>query len=265
MSINLKKPDNHMLGNYKMYERCKIKGYDSVGTLYPGCDTITARLDGKWFHIDSNYNPIYEERYDLVGIFEGYDTAIAMINDEWFHIGKDGKPLYKERYHTVKNFGGFDTAIAMINDEWFHIDINGSPLYEERYDDLGPFQNDDSAWVKKDNKEFHIDRDGKPLYKERYDSVFPFNEREITQVVFNGGRIYITKDGKRIEPIEVIDEIGSRFDKLSIFKIGTRIEFHTGCFAGSLEKFKAAVIDEHNEGSHHYIQYMEVIRRYEGE
>lgn len=81
-------------------------------------------MDGKWCHVNENYEPLYEERYDMVRDFND-GLAAVMLDGDWFHISKDGNPAYEKRYDWA---GDFRNGVAKVRqwNESFYIDKKGS-------------------------------------------------------------------------------------------------------------------------------------------
>ena len=98
--------------------------YDDCGEWSE--DVAWVVKDSKWFHIDKQGNPLYNEKHDWVGSFsEG--VAWVVKDSKWFHIDKQGNPLYNERYDSAESFRE-GVALVMRDGKWFHINKNGKKV-----------------------------------------------------------------------------------------------------------------------------------------
>jgi len=61
------------------------KRYDYVGDFYE--DIAIAKLDGKQFHINDEWKPLYDERYDWVWDYKD-GIAEVLLDGERFKINK---------------------------------------------------------------------------------------------------------------------------------------------------------------------------------
>ena len=181
------------------------------------------------FHIDSNGNDLYEERYDRT--FGFYCNRAAVIKDDkWFHIDEKGKKVYETTYLWSGNYQENVCTVRDLHNNYFHIDLNGNRCYKENYKYAGDFK-DGIACVKSqngyykhiyehgkciNNKEyiylgifhknyatakdekgwFHIDKLGLQLYQERYELIEPFYNGFALVTLENNKKQIINEEGK---------------------------------------------------------------------
>ena len=167
----------------------------------------------------------------------------------------------KYKYSIVGSFNDCDTTWARLNGKSFHINRQGERLYTAEFNAVGSFNDCDTTWAVLKRKCFHINRQGEKIYTAEFDDVGSFNGCDITWVRLNGSYFHINRQGEILEST-IIEKIGSRYDDLYITKYNGNVYFSTGCFFGTLEEFKAAVIDKHSKDSNHYKDYMEVIEKW---
>jgi hypothetical protein len=97
-------------------------GYDEVGPFDKYSDGLAcARIRNKWFHIEMDGEPLYEERYTDIKSFDGENETSVNQGGKWFHIDRQGKPLYEERYDGVTSFGDAGIAYGRLGDTWTSI------------------------------------------------------------------------------------------------------------------------------------------------
>ena len=128
-------------------------------------------------------------------ILKFHEPGFAPVEDEcgWYHIDSDGNPLYTERYE--RTFGFYcNRAAVTSNDGCFHIGTDGSAVYAERYDWCGNFQ-ENICTVRTANKYFHIDLNGKSLYADRYLYAGDFRDGIACVKCFDGLWRHIKSDG----------------------------------------------------------------------
>lgn len=143
-----------------LYDENKIFGSHFIEVLKFHAPGLAPVLDqSAAYHIDSNGNDLYEERYDRT--FGFYCNRAAVIkNDKWFHIDEKGKKVYEKTYLWTGNFQENVCTVRDLHNNYFHIDLNGNRCYKENYKYAGDFK-DNIACVRSENGNFkHIDKKG---------------------------------------------------------------------------------------------------------
>ncbi|WP_432671089.1 WG repeat-containing protein [Flavobacterium sp. SM2513] len=183
------------------------------------------------FHIDSNGNDLYEERYDRT--FGFYcNRAAVMTTEGWFHVNEKGDRLYQNNYAWAGNFQEHVCAVRDMVNSYFHIDLNGDRCYNENYRYAGDFKDriacvqlengrfkhidTDGAFInssafldlgvyhknfataKDEEGWFHIDKQGLALYKERYLLIEPYYNGFALVTKFNTDKQIIDERGVAI-------------------------------------------------------------------
>jgi len=148
------------------------------------------------YHIDSNGNPLYTERYTRT--FGFYCNRAAVVQGkEWFHINEKGERVYA---HTFAWVGNFQENLCIVRDfehHYFHIDLNGNRVYSENYRYAGDFK-DGFACVKLQNGLFtHIDTQGKFLHGKFFLDLGVFHKGFAVAKDENGW-FHINKQGKKL-------------------------------------------------------------------
>lgn len=183
------------------------------------------------YHIDSNGDELYEERYSRT--FGFYCNRAAVIeNNRWFHITEKGEKAYSKTFLWTGNYQEDVCTVRDDNNQYFHIDINGIRLYKDNYKYVGDFK-DGIACVKlendffkhinaqgvfinnksfldlgifhknfataKDEKGwFHINKKGEELYSERYLLIEPFYNGYALVTKFNSDKVIINEVGQEV-------------------------------------------------------------------
>jgi hypothetical protein len=183
------------------------------------------------YHIDSNGNEIYQNRYART--FGFYcNRAAVMHNNRWFHINESGERIHSKSYLWAGNFQENCCPVRDDTNRYFHIDLNGNLVYKENYVYAGDFK-DGIACVKLQNglyrhitKEghfahpqsfldlgiyhkniavakdadgwFHIDKKGNACYPQRYLSIEPFYNGAALVTLFNHKKNVINESGQLI-------------------------------------------------------------------
>jgi hypothetical protein len=180
------------------------------------------------YHIDTQGNPLYPEKYNRAFGFYCNRAAVT-INHEWFHIDVQGKRIYKEVYAWIGNFQEDRCTVRTKEGMYFHVDLHGTPCYTDKYIYAGDFKDGVACvkqldgWFRHIDKQghfihdkvfvdlgvfhknyatardgmgwFHIDKGGNELYTQRYQLVEPF---------YNGQALVTQLDGQKI----ILDEEG---------------------------------------------------------
>ena len=191
--------------------------------------------DSGWYHVDTQDNPIYSQRYRRTfGYYDGL-AAVTDFGGNCYHIDTQGKRIYAENYAFCGNYQEQKCVVRDFNGDYFHIDINGKRLYPDNYryvgdykdgfacvkcadglfrhidaagnlingkgfNDLGVFHKG-FATAKDDKGWFHIDVNGNALYTERYAIVEPFYNGFALVTDFAGIKLIINEKGKIIRYI----------------------------------------------------------------
>jgi hypothetical protein len=127
------------------------------------------------YHIDSNGQPLYAERYART--FGYYCNRAAVIhNDIWFHLNELGNRVYKGTYSWVGNYQETLCTVRNRQNQYFHIDLHGNRVYGDNYLYAGDFK-DGIACVKMQNGRFkHIDREGQNINDKEFTSLGVFHK-----------------------------------------------------------------------------------------
>lgn len=187
--------------------------------------------DSGAYHIDSNGNAIYNNRYSRT--FGFYCSRASVIeNNGWFHIDEKGARVYQTRFSWTGNYQENICAVRNENDQYFHVDLSGKRIYEDDYiyvgdykdgiaciksqdgfyrhiDNKGKFINDKSfldlgifhknfAVAKDEQGWFHIGKNGNGLYDARYSSIEPFYNGFALVTKFDDSKIIIDENGKKV-------------------------------------------------------------------
>ncbi|RAR46477.1 WG repeat-containing protein [Flavobacterium lacus] len=183
------------------------------------------------YHIDSNGNEIYQNRYART--FGFYCNRAAVIeNNQWFHINEKGERIYSNYYLWTGNYQENRCTVRDLKNNYFHIDLLGNRLYIEEYSYAGDFK-DGVACVKSqdglfrhinqngnliNNKSFldlgvfhknfatakdakgwfHIDKNGDELYPERYMFAEPFYNGFALATKSDNSKLIINEQGGKI-------------------------------------------------------------------
>lgn len=183
------------------------------------------------YHIDSNGNELYSNRYSRTF---GFYCNRASVNDNnsWFHINEKGDKIYSIYYLWTGNYQENICTVRNTYNQYFHIDINGNRIHKQSYvyagdykdgiacvksqdglyrhiDNKGMFINDKSfidlgifhknfATAKDKNGWFHIDKNGNEVYKNRYMTIEPFYNGFALVTTFESDKIIIDEKGLKI-------------------------------------------------------------------
>lgn len=193
------------------------------------------RVKEGWYHINSNGEELYKERYERA--FGFYCNRSAIVGDDgWFHINEKGNRFYKENYAWVGNYQEDKCAVRDFHDSYFHIDIFGQRIYAEEYFYAGDFKdgyacvktkegwrhinskginlNDKTfydlgifhkgiATAKNNQGWFHINKVGDPIYANQYYlSIEPFYNGISLVTKMNGSKSLIDESGRLISDIK---------------------------------------------------------------
>ena len=183
------------------------------------------------YHIDSQGNALYPERYTRTFGFYCYRAAVVQ-GLEWFHINEKGKRVYAHSFAWTGNFQENFCTVRDFENHYFHIDLNGNRIYPDNYRYSGDFKDGYAcvklqnglfthidtkgkflhgkffldlgvfhkgfATAKDENGWFHIDKQGKELYAERYLLLEPFYNGFALATNFDGEKVIIDETGKQI-------------------------------------------------------------------
>jgi Phosphohistidine phosphatase SixA len=158
--------------------------YTSVGELSEEGIQAIIRNEGA-YHIDSNGNALYKEKYTWVGDFKEGLAAVRDENHRYFHIRSDGLPISNKKYGHVTDF---KYSIAVVSVDGYgstHITDHGEYLHNKWFIECKPYHKG-CAEVRDHKGWFHINVDGKQLYNERYLETEPF---------YNGCSLCLAKEG----------------------------------------------------------------------
>ena len=75
-----------------------------------------------WYHIDTNENAIYPERYKRTfGFYDGL-ASVTDFSSNCFHINTLGQRVYKEKYAFCGNYQEEKCVVRDFSNNYFHID-----------------------------------------------------------------------------------------------------------------------------------------------
>lgn len=183
------------------------------------------------YHIDSNGNELYQNRYART--FGFYCKRAAVIeNNSWFHLNEKGERVYAASFLWTGNYQENLCTVRDKNNQYFHLDLNGKRIYPDNYiyagdykdgiacvkcqdglyrhiDNKGEFINGKSffdlgifhknfATAKDKDGWFHIDREGNELYNKRYLAIEPYYNGFALVTTFDMEKIIINEKGQKI-------------------------------------------------------------------
>ena len=166
--------------------------YDRTFGYY--CNNAAITSNGDWFHIDIQGKRIYKESFAWTGNFQEDSCTVRTKEGTYYHISLNGAPCYTQRYNYAGDFKDGIACVKLLNGCWKHIDINGNFINDKSFVDLGVFHKN-YATARDEKGWFHIDKQGNELYPERYLLIEPF---------YNGQALVTGKDGMK----SIIDEKG---------------------------------------------------------
>ena len=217
---------------YFIYDNQPVFGKTFIEVLKfhsPGLAPVLDKTGA--YHIDSNGDELYENRYTRT--FGFYCNRAAVIEKKrWFHINEKGERVYSKNYLWTGNYQEDVCTVRDDNNQYFHIDLKGNRIYNENYIYAGDFK-DGIACVKsedgffrhidlygnfinnmsfydlgifhknfataKDEKGwFHINKNGKELYSDRYLIVEPFYNGFALVTTFEDEKLIINEEGKLV-------------------------------------------------------------------
>lgn len=133
-----------------MTEQELHKRFDYIGPFHE--ERATVCKDGHWWHVSSDYEPAYEERYQNALCFS---EGMAAVFDglEWFFIRPDGTRAHDQGFDHAKNFRG-GTAEVCKGESRFRIRPNGTvvegttkPWHRQPMPDLPPNEEAEEAQI----------------------------------------------------------------------------------------------------------------------
>ena len=148
-----------------------------------------------WFHILSNGNPLYKDRYAWCGNFQENRCTVRLFSCDYFHISGDGSPAYEERYRYAGDFKDGYAVIQHEDGRHTHIDVSGNLLHGRWFRDLDVFHKryaracDSNGW-------HHVDMRGESLYSKRFKNVEPFYNGQARVKGFDGSLSVIDETGQ---------------------------------------------------------------------
>ena len=133
------------------------------------------RDESGWYHIDSNGDQLYTERYSRTfGYYCG--RAAVVVGNEWYHLNEKGLRSYDHSYSWVGNFQENLCTVRDYQNNYFHIDIKGDRVYRTNYLYAGDFKNG-YACVKLHNRLYkHIDIHGNFINNREFNSLGVFHK-----------------------------------------------------------------------------------------
>gem|GEM_PF-2104358 len=161
----------------------KFPDYKIVGAFSGG---FARANDGKgWFHIDTNGNPLYTERYEDVGNFSDGRARIKPINPEpsaflsrerSVIIDKSGQVMpFSKKFDFISDYSdGRAFALENYKNGQVLIDTEGNIVIPTRFISAQLFK-EGFAVVSDETGYYHIKKDGSPAYAERYGDAKDFD------------------------------------------------------------------------------------------
>lgn len=176
---------------------CKMRFLKVYG-YYENLSTVCS-LSG-YYHIDTNFEPIYDERYAWAGNFQEGVCTVRDKNRRYFHIDRKGNRIYQQSYRYAGDYKYGIASVYLESGEVCHIDKKGERINEETFLELDVFHKGFARARDKDGC-FHINKSGKPAYYARFEWVEPYyNDQAL--VCKGMGEVY------------VIDEIGNNCNQV---------------------------------------------------
>ena len=173
-------------------------------------------VDG-WFHILSNGEPLYDDRYEWCGNYQESRCTVRLSEGDYFHIAADGTPAYPQSYRYAGDFKDGHAVVLREDGKHTHIDAGGNLLHGRWFDDLDVFHKrfaracDSDGW-------HHVDMTGEPLYEERFKSVEPFYNGQARVEGFDGSLAMINESGQTL--LELRRSSQSHLERLSGDMVG---------------------------------------------
>jgi hypothetical protein len=156
----------------------------------------------KTHHLNSNQEPIYQERFYTVLAFHAVDNVLiapVIRNGEAWHIDIHGQAIYANRYQ--RTFGFYcGYAASILEGKWTHINIKGDPIYAERYSFAGNFQQNLSVVCDDKGQYFHINTEGTPINQQRWRYCGDFHEGYAVVQDERGLSTHIDQQGNFLHP-----------------------------------------------------------------
>jgi hypothetical protein len=146
------------------------------------------------YHIGSNGNPLYSERYTRT--FGYYCNRAAVISGKnWFHINEKGERIYSKNYLYAGDFKDGIAGVKLQNEVFKHIDKSVKFINNKEFLDLGVFHKNYATAKDKDGW-FHIDKVGNAIYLERYLTIEPFYNGFALVAQFDNNKVIINEHGE---------------------------------------------------------------------
>jgi hypothetical protein len=202
----------HALGLAPVKDETGAYHIDSNGnSLYPEryartfgfyCNCATVIQGQNWFHINEKGERTYPQNYAWAGNYQENLCAVRDFENNYFHIDLNGNRIYPENYLYV---GDFKDGIACVKLSKFqklgkfckHIDTNGNYINDKEFLDLGVFHKKFATAKDKDGW-FHIDKNGNEIYRERYLEIEPFYNGFALVTQYDNMKIIINEQGGKV-------------------------------------------------------------------
>lgn len=158
------------------------------------CNQASVIEENRWFHINEKGERVYSSSFIWTGNYQENICTVRNANNHYFHIDLKGNRIYKQNYIYAGDYKDGFACVKSQDGFYRHIDKNGNLINDKSFLDLGVFHKN-FATAKDNNGWFHIDKQGNEVYKNRYQTIEPF---------YNGFSLVTTFDNKKI----IIDEKG---------------------------------------------------------
>lgn len=161
------------------------------------CNRASVIEDNRWFHINEKGDKVYSAFYSWTGNYQEDICTVRNSDTHYFHIDLNGNRIYAQNYIYA---GDYKDGIACVKSQdgfYRHIDKNGKLINDKSFLDLGVFHKK-FATAKDTNGWFHIDKQGNEVYKERYLIIEPFYNGFALVTTFEKNKIIIDENGNTI-------------------------------------------------------------------
>jgi hypothetical protein len=160
------------------------------------CNRAAIILGRNWFHINEVGKRVYQQNYAWAGNFQENICTVRDFDGNYFHIDLHGNRIYSENYLYAGDYKDGIACVKLQNGFCKHIDINGKFINDKEFLDLGVFHKNFA--IAKDKKGwFHINKNGDEIYQNRFSAVEPFYNGFSLVTQFDDRKIIINEKGEK--------------------------------------------------------------------
>lgn len=161
------------------------------------CKRASVIYENHRFHINEKGDKVYSASYIWTGNYQENICTVRNADNHYFHLDLNGNRIYKQNYVYA---GDYKDGIACVKSQdslYRHIDKKGMLINDKSFLDLGVFHKN-FATAKDKNGWFHIDKQGNEVYKSRYLTIEPFYNGFALVTTFDNEKIIIDEKGQKI-------------------------------------------------------------------